>query len=237
MSTEGTQNWPKSTDKEQNRARIIRLLGSGPKRFTDLLNETGFSPRGLTTMLKDLEKAHRVEKTALENGKEAYKATKSGESWLMKYVGIVSMANFLRDEGADYYEDHSFMRGSMYFYEMPWGVQDDIMVDRNLENPISKETAFELQRLLYQKIKEDYKNNKIQLDPTKKGDILLGFMIDYENLVKSINENSLEYRESISERELDILYKREDGTATKADMEELAKLKQKTLQKLEKKLK
>jgi hypothetical protein len=237
MSTEGTQNWPKSTDKEQNRARIIRLLGSGPKRFTDLLNETGFSPRGLTTMLKDLEKAHRVEKTALENGKEAYKATKSGESWLMKYVGIVSMANFLRDEGADYYEDHSFMRGSMYFYEMPWGVQDDMMVDKNLENPITRETAIEMQKLLYRLVKKDFKDKKIHLDATKGGNILLGFMIDYSELVKSILENSLEYRESISEKELDILYKREDGTATKADMEELAMLKQKTLQKLEKRLK
>lgn len=234
MSTNDAQNWPKSTDKEQNRARIVRLLGTGSKRFTDLLNETGFSPRGLTTMLNDLVTAHKIEKTTLENGKEAYKATKSGESWLMKYIGIVSMANFLRDEGADYYEDRSFMRGSMYFYEMPWGVQDDIMVDRDLENPITKETAFELQRLLYKRIKEDYKNNKVQLDPSKRGNILLGFMIDYEELVKSIQQNSLEYSESISKRELDILYKREKGTVTEADMEELAKLKQKTLQKLEK---
>lgn len=237
MSTKDTQNWPKSADKEQNRARILRLLGAGPKRFTDLQKETGFSPRGLTTMLKDLEGQHKIEKTTLESGKEAYRATKSGESWLMKYIGIVALANLLRDEGSDYYEDHSFMRGSMYFYEMPWGVQDDLMVDKNLENPITKETAFELQRLLYRLIKEDYKNNKIHLDATKKGNILLGFMINYDELVKSINENSLEYRESISEKELDILYKRENGDATKSDMEELAKLKQKTLQKLEKKLK
>ncbi|NDB91007.1 MAG: hypothetical protein EB166_09450, partial [Thaumarchaeota archaeon] len=81
------------------------------------------------------------------------------------------------------------------------------------------------------------KDKKINLDPTKNGNILLGFMIDYSELVKSILENSLEYRESISEKELDILYRRENGDVTKADMEELIKLKQKTLQKLEKKLK
>lgn len=237
MSTNDAQNWPKSTDKEQNRARIVRLLGTGPKRFTDLLNETKFSPRGLTTMLKDLEKAHRIEKTTLENGKEAYRATKSGETWLMKYIGIVSMANFLRDEGADYYEDRSSIHGFKYFYEMPWGIQDDIMVDKDLENPITKHTAAELQRLLYRLIKKDFKDGKINLDPTKGGNILLGFMISYGDLVKSIQENSLEYFESISERELDILYKRENGAATESEMEELARLKQKTLQKLEKKLK
>jgi hypothetical protein len=237
MSAKDTQNWPKSKDKEQNRARILRLLGAGPKRFTDLQKETEFSPRGLTTMLTDLLKAHKIEKTNLENGKEAYKATKSGESWLMKYVGIVSMANFLRDEGADYYEDRSSMHGFKYFYEMPWGVQDDMMVDKNLENPITRETAIEMQKLLYRLVKKDFKDKKIHLDATKGGNILLGFMIDYSELVKSILENSLEYRESISEKELDILYKREDGTATKADMEELAMLKQKTLQKLEKRLK
>ncbi|NDB47401.1 MAG: hypothetical protein EB163_09040, partial [Nitrososphaeria archaeon] len=231
------QNWPKSTDKEQNRARILRLLGTGPKRFTDLINETRFSPRGLTTMLKDLEGHHKIEKTTLQNGKEAYRATKSGETWLMKYIGIVALANLLRDEGADYYEDRSSMHGFKYFYEMPWGVQDDMMVDKNLENPITKETAAELQKLLYRLIKKDFKDKKINLDPTKNGNILLGFMIDYSELVKSILENSLEYRESISEKELDILYRRENGDVTKADMEELIKLKQKTLQKLEKKLK
>ncbi|NDB47323.1 MAG: transcriptional regulator [Nitrososphaeria archaeon] len=237
MSAKGAQNWPKSADKEQNRARIIRLLDSGPKRFTDLLNETKFSPRGLTTMLKDLEKAHRIEKTTLENGKEAYRATKSGESWLMKYIGIVSMANFLRDEGADYYEDRSSMHGFKYFYEMPWGIQDDMMVAKNLENPVTKETAAELQKLLYRLVKKDFKDKKIHLDTTKGGNILLGFMIDYSEFVESIQQNSLEYRESISEKELDILYKRENGDATKAEMEELAQLKQKILQKLEKKLK
>jgi hypothetical protein len=230
-----TQNWPKSADKEQNRARILRLLDTGPKRFTDLLKETGFSPRGLTTMLKDLEGAHKIEKTRLQNGRESYRATKSGESWLMKYVGIVALANFLRDEGGKYYEHHSGINTVMTNIDLTWGIQVDMLVGKNLENPITSDTAHKLERLLYKQIKEDIKNKKIHLDQSKKGDILLGFMINYEDLVKSIQENSLEYLDNMSKQEWDLYDRKDNETITKKEFDELqTKLREKTKKKLEK---
>ena len=79
-----------------------------------------------------------------------------------------------------------------------------------------------------------HKNKKIKLDDTKDGRIILGFTIEYKDLVKSIKEKSLDYIGVMTKKEKDILAKFEDGTATGEDIDEQKRLRNITKAKLRK---
>ena len=99
---------------------------------------------------------------------------------------------------------------------------------------IQKETANNIHRLLYHNIIQDAKNKKITLDESKTGQVILGFMIDYKELVKSIKDKSLDYMDEMSEKEKDFLEKYEYGTATKEDIDEQKRLRTITKAKMRK---
>jgi len=199
-------------------------LEAGPQTFGALQDKyrKGSSMNRIRIELLSDEK---IEQTYLD-GKPAYAITKKGKDSLLSFGIIGMLINEILGQGGIYHEDYSVWRGSMYYNQLPWGIQDDLVYDKKLAkyNPITKETASSIQKLLYSSIKEDFKNKKIKLDEHKDGRVILGFMIDYKDLVKSIKENSMEYVEIMTEKEKDILAKYEDDSLTDDDISEHKRL-------------
>jgi len=106
--------------------------------------------------------------------------------------------------------------------------------DKSLQklNPISKDTARAVNELLYHCIKEDVRKRKVRLDANKDGKIILGLTIDYQDLVKSINEQSLYYLENMSKKERDLFDRVGDRTMNHSEKEELEKLRKQTKAKI-----
>lgn len=215
--------------KEGNREEILNLLKDEPKRFTDLLNQSGFSPRGLTGILKDLEDTKKIQRTV--NGKkQAYEITKSGVKILTGHYLLRSAIKGLEERGSEYYEDRSNLKLGILFCRLPWGIDEDLIVQNTIGekfNPITKDVAASLNETLYKKIREKIIKKEIPVDKTRKGAIFLSFYIDYAELIESIEQNSLEYEKTITKRELDILQKMEYGTVTGNEIDEIKEIRMK----------
>lgn len=218
--------WVQGQIKERNRKNIIKLLEKTPKRFTDLLKESGYSPRGLTSMLKDLEESKQIEKT-IHDGREAYGLTKKGQDLLRQIPQFAYILDTL-DKGGVYHEDFSSIGGSMMVVELPWGITDNLLINKKIDdrlNPFTKNIVFELQEQLYNKIYENVKKRKTLINESLDCSLVLEISIDYKELVKSIKENSLLYYKNLTDKEIDSFYKVDNGKGTEKDYELLKKIK------------
>ena len=203
------------TTKDYNRFQILKIIKKeGPQRFKELEQKTGRSPRGLNNMLKDLQEAKRIEKV-IHDGHQAYGLTKTGDDAFKNLDLVLSGRREMIIDGGTYYESYSNQWGSVLFCDLPWGIDDDLILDKNVTeemNPITKETAIEVQEFLFKKMLSDAKKKKITLDKTKNGNIIWEFSIDYKELVKSLEGNSLRLYQNITEEELDLYQKMEYST-------------------------
>lgn len=206
--------------KRENRLRILQLLDKEPKRFTDLLNETKFSPAGLTKILGDMVKARQIGRTLLDNGKQAYKMTQKGRMSITDFANVGRQIERMRERGAKYHIDYSSYRGyTDGFCGIPWGIQDDIIIDNIVDeksNPITKELAWELNEQIFKKTSEWVHENHYNYKSIE-GKIILSFIIDCKTLWESIRIDSPRLRESITEQELDAMERIEREKAAEAD--------------------
>lgn len=232
---ETTPNIEKSVTKEIRKNRFLSFLEAGPQTYGALQDKYGHGST-MNRIRKELLAEVKIEQTYLD-GKPAYQITKKGKNSLLSFGIIGMLINEILGQGGIYHEDYSVWRGSMYYNQLSWGIQDDLVYDKRLEkyNPITKETANNLHQTLYRNIIQDAKNRNITLDESKTGRVILGFMIDYQDLVHSIKEKSLDYMDAMTDKEENILAKYEDGTATKEDIDEQKRLRIITKAKMRKK--
>ena len=206
------------TTKDYNRYQILKILKKkGPQRFKDLEEETGRSPRGLNNMLKDLLQAKRIQRV-IHKDRQAYGLTESGSETFRNLDLLLSSRRSMIIDGGTYYDGYSNQWGSVLFCDLPWGIDDDLILDKNVSeemNPITKETAIAVQEFLFKKLLSDVKNKKIKLDKTKNGNIIWEFSIEYKELIKSLEKNSLKIYKNITEEELDLYAKIEDASLKK----------------------
>jgi len=222
-----------SEKRNMREVEVLKFLQSGPKTFTQIQEGCDFYPPTVHRLINSLLEGEKIEPTR-HDGKAAYRITKKGAINIQK-IGLLGwVTNQILEDGGIYFEDHSRVQGTMWQTRLTWETTDDLILDKNLEkvNPITKETAKKLQEVLYNSIKEDAKKGRIKLDNTKDGRLVFGFHIGYRELVKSIFEQSLEYLDNISEKEIDLLDKMEDDTITKEEVEEFNKIRQKTREKI-----
>lgn len=215
--------------RERNRERILVLLKDNPQRFTDLEKLSKFSPRGLTGILKDLEEEKKIEKI-LHNKKQAYKLTQRGLRLFTGSYLLRTMIEDLEKKDSKFYDNYSTVKYSTLFLRLPWGIDDNLLVEKGIDekhNPITTDIAASLNEELYKKIKKEIIKNKIPVDKNMKGRILLSFVIDYKELIESVEQNSLEYCKKISQQEIDLLEKMEHGTMTGKEFEEWTKIRKK----------
>lgn len=215
--------------RERNRASILGFLKEGPKRFTELQSLSHLSPRGLTAILKELENDKKIERQIHGKGM-AYVITKKGNKSFSDLYNAGYQIEKIRREGGVYARDYSTTLGDMLFCHLRWGIQDDIAIDKEIGeslNPITQEIASDANRYLYKRIQEDVRNKKIVLDQSKRGKIILSLIIDYPDLCESLEDNSLEIRSKVSEKELDIFEIMDHGDITPDVMERFHKIMEK----------
>ena len=205
------------SDKNLRRLKILKIIKKdGPQRFHQLEIKSGRSPRGLANMLKDLLEDKKIEKV-IHNGHQAYGLTKTGDSSFKNLdMALLGRKDMIIDGGA-YLQEYSGQWSSMMFCDLPWGISDDMILDKNISdemNPITQETAVAVQEFLFKRILSDVKEKKINIDNTKNGNIVWEFSIEYGELVKSLERNSLKVYQNVTEEELDLFEKRDSGSIT-----------------------
>jgi len=217
------------------KSSILRALDvHGAQAFNDLQRIVNYYPATLSSLLDDLESESKIEQMP-HQGKLAYGITKKGKGTILE-LGILGVeATEIMQKGGVYHDNYSNEYGEMrYYWELAWGIQDDIVHDKSLQkvNPISKDTAREINKMLYHLIKEDVRKRKITLDGTKNGKIILGLTIDYQELVKSINEQSMYYLKNMSKKEHDLFDRVGDKTMSYTEKDELELLRKQTRAKI-----
>ena len=201
--------------KEHNRFRIQKILNKyGPKRFKELEQLTGKSPRGLNIMLKDLLAEKKIEKI-IHEGHQAYAMTKKGIEKFKTLEMIYRGRTEMLEEGGQYHDDYSKEYLSVLSTYYPWGIEDDLILDKTMidVNPITRDTAIAMNEFLFERIADDVKNKKIKLDKTKRGSVIFEFSIDYSELIKSIEQDSLKKYRKVTKEELDICENMDNGVA------------------------
>lgn len=220
--------------KLDNRNKILALIGSGIVRFTDLQETGKFTAPTLTKHLKKLENEREIKKD-IQNGKIIYKLSKKGVTTLSDIINLSRDVDRIRSRGGKHFRDYSHLWGSILTSRLPWGIESDLTLDKNLNesNLFSNDDVWNMEEFVFKIIANNIKKRK--LSEEQAGEIVLGFKIDYNKLIQSINEDSLAYYENISKKESDILYKMEEGEdMTDQEFNQWKKLRKETYAKIKK---
>ena len=204
--------------KEGNRHRLSKIIKKfGPQRFSELEKKSGKSPRGLNNMLKDMLNDKKIHKV-IHNGHQAYDLTEVGNTSLTNLDYILRGKRNMIVDGGALYTNYSTVEPSIMFCHLPWGIDDELVLDKNISdeiNPITKDTAIAVQKFLFKKLLSDVKKKKIKLDKKRNGSITFELSVDYKELVKSLEMNSLKIYENITKEELDLYEKTDNMTSKK----------------------
>ena len=203
--------------KEENRHKILRLLHDKPRTFKELLEQTGFSPMGLTKMLKELKEQSKIGK--LTNSRTSpYVIGKGGSTTAHDFLFLGNVISEIRDNGGKYYIDLSSHSGSeLSDFGLPWGIYSHLFVSKELRekklNPLWGLEMLDIERFMYEKILQKFENEQFHLDDDAKGKIIVGFEINYKDLVKSVKSHSPKdhkkyLKEKIKELERDMNFEK-----------------------------
>jgi len=180
--------------REGNRILVLSALKE-PKRFSELQEETGLSPRGLARILAELEQKGAVTRT-IKGRWPAYTLTKAGtRAKDLLYLGYT--IDELKSNDAKYYIDYSDNLQSEHTkHDLPFGILSHLFLHKDigkLYNPFLKKDIFEFEASIFKKIKDNLKNKKINLIKLKDNaekKIVIAFEFDYNKIIKKIDELS-----------------------------------------------
>ena len=182
----------KTTDmrRERSRNKVLISLQNNPKRFKDLEKETELSAAGLSAILKLLTVEKEIEVTLIDN-KSGYKLSKKGKSSFDDLFLLSHDIDEIRSREGKHYRDYSHLCGSIISCGLPWGIESDLTVDKEINelNLLQNDDVRDVEEFIFKKITKNIKKKK--LTEEQFGKMVLGFSIDYNKLIKSIKENSL----------------------------------------------
>ncbi len=219
--------------REKSQSLVIKSLLNTPLRFNELRKETGLSSRGLNETLKLMKNYNVVEPVIIDN-KSKYRLTKDGENLIEKYLFLSFDIEQIRFRDGMHFRDYSTMCNTIIPQSLPWGIESDLTVDAEIHslNLLTSKDVIEIEELIFRKISKNIHKNNI--DEKKKGKMVLGFCIDYPNLIKSIEKQSLDYINNISKEELNLNDKYNDDpeSLTKKEFKRMNDLRVKTYGKI-----
>ncbi len=173
--------------REENRSKVLSLLKDSPQRFSFLEKSTGFSPAGLTNILDELLQNKKLIKIVKDN-KLAYSLKKGINLGEILFLGRVLYE--IKERGGKIYIDYTHSREDLPPEKVPWGVESHLVLDKNIDeknlNPISKKDVAEMEQWLFKKIMKKVKKKRIKVDEDQEGTIVLGFRMDYGELISGV---------------------------------------------------
>ena len=220
--------------KNSNIESIILELQK-PKTFTELEKTLSMSHTTLSKWLNELQKKEEIEKT-IKDGKTVYQLTKTGIDSLEDFINISKDYQGIKNRNGKHFRDYSSLWGSMITSRLHWGLESDLILDKNLikNNILSKEDVEDIEILLFEKLSKNIK--KKDLDENIFGEMVLGFKIEYPELVASIKENALLYFNNMSKEERKLLEKIDPTPwkVTNKEWKRWEELRKKTYEKIKK---
>ena len=221
--------------RERSRNKVLIALKKEPMRFTDLKTETKLSAVGLTSILKILQEEKEITQELIEN-KIKYKLTKKGTISLSDLNFLSITLTNIKSRNGKYYSTYSQLNPSMNSSSLPWGIESDLTIDKEIDslNLLKRSDVSEIEELLFRKISKNI--SKKMIDKKLIGEMVLGFTIDYPELIQSIKRQSLDYMNNISEKESKLLNKFEidPESLTEKELKRMNVLREETRKKLKK---
>ena len=173
--------------REENRNKVLSLLKKEPQRFSSLEELTGFSPAGLTKILYELLEKKEITKIVKDN-KPAYSLKKGIRLGEIFFLGRVLYE--IKERGGKIYIDYTHSREDLPPEKVPWAIESHLVLDKNIDeknlNPISKKDVAEMEQWLFKKIMKKVKKKRIKVDEEQEGTIVLGFRMDYGELISGV---------------------------------------------------
>lgn len=220
--------------RKKSRDKVIFALKSGAKRFVDLKSETGLSPIGLNDIRKILLEEGLIHQIQNNNSK-GYELTEKGK----KDSDIVSEFIAKTEIKIDLSEtnwDYSRMNSSLTALNLPWGINSELIKDKKINHYeiLSNEDVGDIEELIFNKLVKNKVNEKYFDKNNKK--MIISFELDLEQISESIEKQSLEYLENMTDEEKELLTKyeidREDITIK--DIQRMKTLREQTYKKIKK---
>lgn len=177
----------------KNERRILIALSMGKMTFGELEHASGLTPAGLAKVLERMREQGKVHRKG-EGKKKIYSAEKGTTAKELWYLG--DTLDELRSNGAKYIIDFSDSHQSEATgYGPPFGILSHLFLDKDIGktyNPFTKKDVFELEKAVFDCIKENIGDNKFKVNQKIKDQkhkkIVLAFDIDYDGLVKALEE-------------------------------------------------
>ena len=200
-------------DGEENRNKILEIIGESKKRFSEIKSKITFSDPILTKHLDRMQKEGLIEKK-LYNNKLYYVLTKKGIKTI-SFDTTKSLQSYLarvrKNDGWTFY-DYSELGIALGICSLPWGIDPHLTINTKLEKLklLKSDDVKEIEKLLYKKIRKNVKNIREQqskfktdaLELLENDRFVLGFNIDLAKVHESIKKNSLEKFEAMTEEEV-----------------------------------
>ncbi|TAK25115.1 MAG: hypothetical protein EPO37_01840 [Nitrosarchaeum sp.] len=190
--------------REANRMNVLSFLKIGnPMRFKELKDLTKLSQMGLYKILKELEEKKAIRYYHI--GKTpVYEITKKGLASFSETMTLGIIMDQIQKDDGEYFHDYLGRKKLMETQGLSWGIQDDLVINSELENkiqPLLYEIIKNIQNTIYQNTRDISKIKNIDIKNIKNKKIVLGLIIEYDELIKSINENSLETYQKINKKQ------------------------------------
>jgi predicted transcriptional regulator len=221
--------------RERSRNKVFIALKNESKRFTDLQKDTTLSAVGLTSILKILQNEGEIKLELIDN-KKKYMLTKKGIiSGSNLNLLSMNLEKIISNKGK-YYSTFFGLKPSMNSCGLSWGIDSALALDKNIDSMdlLSRKDVGNIEEFIFKTISN--KIPKKKLDEKIIGKMILGFTINYSELIKSIKNKSLDYMNNITKEELKLLSKYEDDpeSLTKKEFKRMNDLGIKTREKIKK---
>jgi len=216
---------------------VLISLKKESKRFTDLKNDENvkLSDVGLTSILKILLNENEIE-IKLIDGKRKYVLTEKGDIAISELNFLSSALDEIKSRNGNNYSTYSRLNPVMISSSLPWGIDSHLTVDSEIDNSnlLTRTDVGEIEELLFRKISKNISKHKLKKELV--GKMVIGLTIDYSELIKSIEKQSLDYMNNISKEEIKLLNKYNDDpeSMTEKEFKRMNTLRDKTCEKISK---
>lgn len=166
--------------KKDNLNKILNALKDSPKRNKDLLKICKLSDSGLAKILKNMLKIRLIE----HNPKtKEYSIVDAGLK-ILETADISHITNRIRNDNGIYYHNYSDTVQTIIPRRVTGAIHPFMYIDKNLDSLdlLSTSDVEDVEKILFKKLSKSIKKNK--LIEKNAGDIVLGFVIDYQKVEK-----------------------------------------------------
>lgn len=230
-------DWHQIMKKEKNQNKIIELINLGEKTNKQLQSTLPFTHTTLAKHLKDLTKRREIKK-GIRNGEVVYKLSDKGIITLNDISHLSAYLEEIKKRGGEADFDYSRIQLELISSSLPWGISAHLIIDKDLKKLelLTREDVREIEKILFKKLAHNLKRKKLKTK-INSGELEIGFNINYSELLKSIDKDSLNYFEIMSDEESKLLFKFDDDpeSFTNKDKKQLQKLREKTYEKIKSK--